>query len=41
MAHQQLAEALGLPEWVVGSGYRYVKSGDAGVDRGECLHVRG
>ena len=37
--HQALVSALGLPEGAVGSGYRYVAGGDAGLDRDACVHV--
>lgn len=39
MAHQELVNTLGLPSGSVGSGYRYVAQGDAGLDRGACLHI--
>jgi hypothetical protein len=39
--HQQLAEALGLPLWSVGFGYRYVTAGELmGVfDEGELIRT--
>jgi hypothetical protein len=41
--HLELAEALGLPDWSVGFGYEYVKSGELEdeLDGGELIHVNG
>ncbi len=41
MMHEELVQALGLPECVVGTGYRYIAEGDAGVSADECVHVTG
>jgi hypothetical protein len=37
--HQALVSALGLPTSAVGSGYRYIAEGDAGLNREACVHV--
>ena len=41
MTHQELVNALGLPEWTVGAGYRYIANNDAEPSREDCVHVQG
>jgi len=41
MTHHDLVTALGLPTWVVGSGYRYLSENDAELKQDECVHVSG
>jgi hypothetical protein len=39
MTHHDLARTLGLPEWVVGTGYRYIAQRDAIIGQDQCVHV--
>jgi hypothetical protein len=37
--HQNMVSTLGLPVSAVGTGYKYLAEGDAGLSRDDCVHV--